>query len=143
MVMALVAGAVNLWCLYLLKRLQNKDVNLRAATTFSLNDFVSNGGIIIAGIVVFFTGSNWPDLVVGIGVAYIAIYGGIEILRDAHMDIHEEEAQSTRAGASDRGLGSGSPRRRLGRSLGRGTPVRTAQEITQAMGVLRRGGGSF
>ena len=32
-------------------------------------------------------------------------------------------------------------RRRLGRSLGRGTPVRTAQEITQAMGVLRRGGG--
>ena len=91
MVMALVAGAVNLWCLYLLKRLQNKDVNLRAATTFSLNDFVSNGGIIIAGIVVFFTGSNWPDLVVGIGVACIAIYGGIEILRDAHMDIHEEE----------------------------------------------------
>ena len=30
-------------------------------------------------------------LVVGIGVACIAIYGGIEILRDAHMDIHEEE----------------------------------------------------
>jgi hypothetical protein len=24
-------------------------------------------------------------------VACIAIYGGIEILRDAHMDIHEEE----------------------------------------------------
>lgn len=91
MVMALVAGAVNLWCLFLLKRLQNKDVNLRAATTFSLNDFVSNGGIIIAGIIVFFTGSNWPDLVVGIGVACIAVYGGIEILRDTHMDNHYEK----------------------------------------------------
>ena len=53
MVMALVAGAVNLWCLYLLKRLQNKDVNLRAATTFSLNDFVS------AALSGSFSGSMW------------------------------------------------------------------------------------
>ena len=48
------------------------------------------GGIIIAGIVVLFTGSNWPDLLVGVAVAGIAIYGGIDILRDAHMDRHEE-----------------------------------------------------
>ncbi|WP_188053873.1 cation diffusion facilitator family transporter [Sphingosinithalassobacter sp. CS137] len=90
MAMAVIAGAVNLWCLYLLKRLQNKDVNLRAATTFSLNDFMSNGGIILAGLVVMLTGANWPDLVVGIAVAGIAIYGGIDILRDAHEDVHEE-----------------------------------------------------
>lgn len=97
-VMAVVAGAVNLWCLYLLKRLQNKDVNLRAATTFSLNDFVSNGGIILAGLVVMLTGANWPDLVVGIAVAGIAIYGGIQILRDTHLDIHEEKGTVHRGG---------------------------------------------
>ncbi len=91
MVMAAVAAAVNLLSLQLLRNLKSKDVNLRAATTFSLNDFVSNGGIIVAGIVVMLTGDNWPDLVVGAAVAGIAIYGGIEILRDAHMDIHEEE----------------------------------------------------
>lgn len=96
MAMAVVAGAVNLWCLYLLKRLQNRDVNLRAATTFSFNDFVSNGGIILAGIVVMLTGNNWPDLVVGIAVASIAIYGGIKIMRDAHMDIHEEAGTAHR-----------------------------------------------
>ena len=89
--MAAVAAVVNLICLRLLQKMQDKDVNLRAATTFSFNDFVANGGIIIAGIIVLVTGANWPDLVVGIGVACIAIYGGIEILRDAHMDIHEEE----------------------------------------------------
>lgn len=91
MAMALIAGAVNLWCLLLLKRMENKDVNLRAATTFSLNDFFSNGGIIVAGIIVLLTGANWPDLTVGIAVAGIAIYGGIDILRDAQRDHHDEK----------------------------------------------------
>lgn len=87
--MAIVAAVVNLWCLRLLNKLKNKDVNLRAATTFSFNDFVSNGGIVLAGIAVMLTGANWPDLVVGIAVACIAVYGGIEILRDAHKDTHQ------------------------------------------------------
>ncbi len=91
MLMAAIAGGVNLVCLRLLRELKNKDVNLRAATTFSFNDFVSNGGIILAGIVVLWTGSNWPDLLVGVAVAGIALYGGIEILRDAHMDKHDAE----------------------------------------------------
>lgn len=91
MAMAAVAAVVNLLSLRLLQKLKNKDVNLRAATTFSFNDFVSNGGIIIAGIVVMLTGANWPDLLVGVAVAGIALYGGIDILRDAHMDRHEEE----------------------------------------------------
>ncbi len=91
MIMAAIAGGINLLCLRLLQRLENKDVNLRAATTFSFNDFISNGGILIAGVIVLWTGSNWPDLLVGIAVACIALYGGIEILRDAHMDKHEED----------------------------------------------------
>lgn len=89
MAMAFIAGMVNLYCLRLLQKMENKDVNMRAATTFSFNDFISNGGIIIAGIIVMLTGTNWPDLVVGIAVACIALYGGIEILRDAHMDSHD------------------------------------------------------
>lgn len=97
MTMAAVAAIVNLLSLYLLKKLENKDVNLRAATTFSVNDFVSNGGVLLAGIVVIWTGSNWPDLLVGIGVAGIALYGGIDILRDAHQDIHEERGTEHRA----------------------------------------------
>ena len=90
MVMALVAAAVNLLSLRLLNRLKGKDVNLRAATTFSFNDFVSNGGILVGGGLVMWTGQNWPDLVVGIAVAAIALYGGIEILRDAHHEADKE-----------------------------------------------------
>ena len=90
MAMAAVAAVVNLICLRLLQKLNGKGVNLRAATTFSFNDFISNGGIIVAGIVVMLTGANWPDLLVGIAVAGIALYGGVDILRDAHRDVHDE-----------------------------------------------------
>lgn len=103
MIMAAVAAAVNVSSLYLLKRLKNKDVNLRAATTFSFNDFVSNGGIILAGLVVLWTGSNWPDLVVGMAVAAIAAYGGFDILRDAHEDAHVEKGTAHRKGAGRAG----------------------------------------
>ena len=98
MVMAAVAGVVNLVCLRMLQNMKKKDVNLRAATTFSFNDFISNGGIIIAGIIVMLTGANWPDLVVGVAVAGIALYGGIDILRDAHKDRHDEERTEHRKG---------------------------------------------
>ncbi|MDX1492077.1 MAG: cation transporter [Pseudohongiellaceae bacterium] len=93
-IMAIIAAAINLVSLYLLKRLEGKDVNLRAAITFSFNDFIANGGIIVAGVLIFMTGDNWPDLLVGAAVACIAAYGGIEILKDAHMDKHEEEGST-------------------------------------------------
>ena len=91
MVMAVVAAGVNILSLVLLKRLRGKDVNLRAATTFSFNDFISNGGILVGGGLVLWTGQNWPDLVVGVGVASIAIYGGLEILRDAHCEFKQAD----------------------------------------------------
>ena len=84
--MALVAAAVNAICLWLLNRVRSRDVNMRAARTFSLNDFASNGGIVVAGALVLWTGRAWPDLVVGAVVALIALWGGVDILRDAHRE---------------------------------------------------------
>ena len=86
MVMSAVAAVVNYVCLRMLQRLKQKDVNLRAATTFSFNDFISNGGILIAGALVLWLGTNWPDLIVGLATALIAIKGGMEILRDARAE---------------------------------------------------------
>lgn len=91
MIMSAIAAVVNYICLRLLQRLEKPDVNLRAATTFSFNDFVSNGGILVAGALVLWLGSNWPDLLVGLATAGIAIKGGIEILRDARGE--EKTAQ--------------------------------------------------
>ena len=86
MAMATFAAVVNLICLRLLKPLKTDDVNLRAAQTFSVNDFFSNGGILIAGALVMWTGSWIPDVVVGLVVAAVAVFGGFEILRDAKRE---------------------------------------------------------
>jgi Co/Zn/Cd efflux system component len=84
--MAGISAVVNLICLWLLRRLGGQDVNLRAAETFSANDFVSNGGILIAGALVAWTSQRWPDLLVGVAVAIIAAKGGFDILRDARQN---------------------------------------------------------
>ncbi|HAF80024.1 MAG TPA: RND transporter [Brevundimonas sp.] len=81
--LAVIAAVVNLICLQMLRRLDGDDVNLRAAETFSFNDFASNGGIIVAGGLVLWLGQSWPDLVVGVLVAGVAAKGGLEILEDA------------------------------------------------------------
>lgn len=83
MVVALFAGVINLICVWLLGRLKKKEVHLRAAETFSFNDFISNGGVLVAGAVVAWTGERWPDLVVGLMVALVAIKGGLDIIGDA------------------------------------------------------------
>ncbi len=90
--MALVAAAVNVLCVWLLRRIRRPDVNIRAASTFSTNDFVANAGVLIGGALVAWTGRAWPDLVVGLAVAGIACKGGIDILHDAHheTDKHKE-----------------------------------------------------
>ena len=85
MAMAVIAAVINLLCLRLLTRLGEKDVNLRAAQTFSLNDFVSNGGVLVAGALIAWTGQRWPDLLVGLGVVAVAAKGGFDILRDAQQ----------------------------------------------------------
>jgi cobalt-zinc-cadmium efflux system protein len=87
MAMALVAAAVNLLCLVLIRRAQSDDVNMRAAETFSFNDFASNGGILVAGGLVMWLDQAWPDLVVGVVVAVIAVKGGLEILEDTKTSV--------------------------------------------------------
>lgn len=95
--MALVGGAVNALCVWLLNRVRQADVNLRASKTFSFNDFVSNAGIVVGGAGVLWTGLAWPDLVVGVAVAGIAIKGGVDILRDVSREAEEEKASIRKA----------------------------------------------
>ncbi|MFW7342371.1 cation transporter [Pollutimonas sp. H1-120] len=83
--LAVVAAVVNLICLQLIRRQRSDDVNMKAAETFSFNDFASNGGILVAGGLVMWLDQTWPDLVVGVIVAGIALKGGVDILRDAAL----------------------------------------------------------
>lgn len=81
--MTAVAVIVNVVSLRVLRDLDRKDVNLRATWTFSINDVLSNLGVLVAGILVARLHRAWPDLVVGLAIAALAAKGGAEILLDA------------------------------------------------------------
>lgn len=97
LLLAITAAAINFLCIKLLRSHRREDVNLRAAWTMSINDFVSNLGIFIAGGLVLILGSNWPDLAVAMCIAAVAAYGGISTLRDASRSRRDGDSDSGRS----------------------------------------------
>lgn len=83
MTVAVVALFANVWCLSLLRKHRHGEAHMRASWIFSRSDVIANAGVILAGLLVWLTGSRWPDLIVGGAIATIVVRGGVEILRDA------------------------------------------------------------
>lgn len=79
----LVALMANVSCLLILVRHREGEVHMRASWIFSTNDVIANMGVIAGGAMVYFLGSRWPDLVIGLVVALIVLRGGIQILKEA------------------------------------------------------------
>ena len=64
------ALCVNLSCAFMLARYRDHSGSLtRAAFLSARNDSLANVAIIAAGLLTAATGSPWPDLVVGLGIA--------------------------------------------------------------------------
>ena len=78
---ATAALVANLACVALLARHRGGGVHLRASWIFSTNDALANLGVIVAGALVWATGSAVPDLVVGGAVGVLVLSGAIRILR--------------------------------------------------------------
>ena len=62
-------------------RHQHKDINFKSAFICCRNDAIASAGIIIAGLLVIFSGSFWPDIIIGGIIAVIVCNGGIKIIR--------------------------------------------------------------
>ncbi len=77
-IFALIGNAV---CLYLLQRSRNKEAHMRASVIFTSNDIIVNLGVIVAGVLVYFTNSKYPDLIVGTIVFLIVGKGASKILK--------------------------------------------------------------
>ena len=82
----LIALAANIVCLNLIARHRDGGVHMRASWIFSKNDVIANGGVILGGCIVYVTGVRWPDLVVGIAIAYIVFRGARAIIKDARNE---------------------------------------------------------
>lgn len=71
----------NTVCLYLLQKSRNKEAHMQASVIFTSNDIIVNLGVIVAGVLVYFTNSKYPDVIVGTIVFLIVGQGAFKILK--------------------------------------------------------------
>lgn len=71
----------NTASLLILNRSNDREAHIEASKIFTSNDVIANAGVILAGLLVWFTGTRYPDLVVGTVVFYLVLTGAIRILK--------------------------------------------------------------
>jgi hypothetical protein len=71
----------NALCLYLLQKSKSKEAHMQASMIFTSNDVIVNIGVIIAGALVYFTHSKYPDLIIGTIVFFLVAKGAFRILK--------------------------------------------------------------
>ncbi len=54
---------------------------MRASYIFSANDVLANLGVILAGVLVIWSGSPLPDWIIGFVIGMVVLVGSIRILR--------------------------------------------------------------
>lgn len=82
----LIALSANVVCLNLIAKHRDGGVHMRASWIFSKNDVIANVGVVVSGGIVFVTESRWPDLIVGLAIAYIVFRGALAIIEDARNE---------------------------------------------------------
>lgn len=70
----------NIASLYILTKNKSSEVHMKASKIFTANDILINLGVIIAGILVYFTSSKYPDLIIGTIIFIIVFSGSRKIL---------------------------------------------------------------
>jgi len=78
--MATMALIANACCLLLISRERDSGVHMKASWIFSANDVLANMGVIVAGILVYWTESAYPDLIIGTLIGVIVLNGARRIL---------------------------------------------------------------
>lgn len=80
-IISVLAFAGNLISLWLINKANSKEAHMQASAIFTSNDIIVNGGVILAGVLVYWLESKWPDLVVGGIVFGFVMRGAFRILR--------------------------------------------------------------
>lgn len=75
------ALAANVICLVLIARKRDRGAHMTASYIFSANDVIANVGVIAAGVLVSWTGSPYPDLLIGMLIALVVLNGARRILK--------------------------------------------------------------
>ena len=83
-VLALIVNLAVAWLLYAFRE---GDANMRSVWLCSRNDAIGNLAVMAAALGVLGTGSAWPDLLVAIAMAALALNGGWAVARQARSEL--------------------------------------------------------
>jgi Co/Zn/Cd efflux system component/copper chaperone CopZ len=82
-ILALIGLAVNVMAAVVLLPHRQGDANVRAVWLFSRNDAIGNVAVVIAALLVAWTQTPWPDLVVAVVIAALFLQSSFSIMKDA------------------------------------------------------------
>lgn len=86
----------NGFCFSLLWRHRGDDINLRSTWLCSRNDLIANAAVLGAAAAVAWSGSLWPDLIVGAGIAVLFLRTAGSILRESLTELARARSDSFR-----------------------------------------------
>lgn len=82
-VVAAVGIVINGFCAWLFAAGRKGDINVRGAFLHMLSDALVSFGVVIAGVLIMFTGANWLDPMVTLGIVAVIVYGTWGLLKDS------------------------------------------------------------
>jgi len=86
-VIGTLALAANALCFSLLWRHRADDINLRSTWLCSRNDLIANGAVLAAAALVAWSGSGWPDIFVGLGIAILFLRTAAVVFRESFAEL--------------------------------------------------------
>ena len=73
----------NLSCLYLLTRHRDDDINMKSVWLCSRNDIIANCSVLVAAGLVLWSGTFWPDLIVGLGLTILFTRSAYQVISES------------------------------------------------------------
>jgi cobalt-zinc-cadmium efflux system protein len=90
MIVIAVFGLVgNLIVLFALKEHSHRDVNMRSAFLHVLGDFLSSIGVVVAGVIIYFTHWLYTDHIVAFIIGISIMFGSVRVLKESSHILFE------------------------------------------------------
>ncbi|MBF0238031.1 MAG: cation transporter [SAR324 cluster bacterium] len=87
----LLALVANAYCLFLLWQHRSEDINMRSVWLCSRNDIIANVSVLASGVGVWLTHEQWPDIVVGLGIATLFLQTSFHVIKEALAVVPENQ----------------------------------------------------
>jgi Co/Zn/Cd efflux system component len=71
----------NIISLYLINKAKSREAHMQASAIFTSNDIIVNIGVMLAGVLVLYTNTRYPDLIIGAILFLVVARGAFRILK--------------------------------------------------------------